>query len=254
MDTTHTAPEPKAQELRVIGLIGGMSWESSAQYYQLINQAVRARLGPLRSARLLLYSLDFGPLQQAQHAGHWDEATALLADAAQRLHRGGADCIVLCSNTMHKVASHIAQATPIPLLHIADPIGLAAQRQGLRVLGLLGTRFTMEQDFLRAYLQQHYGLHILVPEAPARADMHAIIYDELCAGVVQPASRQRCQQMVADMATRGAQAVVLGCTEIGLLLRPQDSPLPLLDSTPLHALAAVDFALQGCAGGRAVTG
>lgn len=243
--TAHTTSLPDIP--RVIGLVGGMSWESSALYYQQINQEVRRRLGPLRSARLLMYSVDFGAIELAQREGRWDDAAAILADAAQRLHRGGADGLVLCTNTMHKVAAAMEQAVPIPLLHIADPVGRAAQAMGASAIGLLGTRFTMEQPFLRERLEQQWGLQVLVPDAEERNEVHRIIYDELCAGVIDAGSRQRYQAIIQHLAARGAQAVVLGCTEITLLIQPTDSALPVLDSTRLHALAAVDFALDGSA-------
>lgn len=229
--------------LRTIGLIGGMSWESSAEYYKLINQQVRERLGGLRSARILLYSVDFGPVEQAQHEGRWDDAARILEDAARRLHAGGADCIVLCTNTMHKVADRIQAAVPIPFLHIADPVGQAAARAGTRTVGLLGTAFTMEEPFMRERLHQQHGLKVLVPSAEERAAVHSIIYEELCVGVVSDASRAIYQQAITALAQRGAEAVILGCTEITLLIKPQHSALPLLDTTALHAMAAVDFAL-----------
>ena len=240
MNTSH----PQGGETaRTIGLIGGMSWESSAEYYKLINQQVRDRLGPLRSARLLLVSVDFGPIAQAQHDGRWDELAGSLADAARRLHVGGAECVVLCTNTLHKVADRIAAATPLPFLHIADPVGREAVRSGARVLGLLGTRFTMEQPFLRERLEQDHGLQVLVPGEADRAELHRIIYEELCTGVVREESRRTYQRVIASLAEQGAQAVVLGCTEITLLIQPHDSVLPVLDTTRLHAQAAVDFSL-----------
>lgn len=245
LDTARmNTSEPKGSEPnRVIGLIGGMSWESSAEYYKLINQEVRNRLGPLRSARLLMYSVDFGPIEQAQHAGRWDDLASILEDAARRLHHGGADCVVLCTNTMHKVADRIQAAVPIPFLHIADPVGHEASQTGAKVLGLLGTRFTMEQPFMRERLERTHGLQILVPDGPDRAEVHRIIYEELCTGVVREASRKTYQRIIESLAQRGAQAVVLGCTEITLLIQQPDSVLPVLDTTRLHALAAVDFAL-----------
>lgn len=229
--------------MRTIGLIGGMSWESSAAYYRLINQQVRDRLGPLRSAQLLMHSVDFGPIEQAQHAGRWEDAAAILVDAAQRLQAGGADCVLLCTNTMHKLADTIQAAVSIPFLHIADPAGQAARDAGLRTVGLLGTAFTMEEDFLTRRLAGH-GLDVIVPEPEQRRSVHRIIYDELCAGIVSDASRRQYQAIIGTLQARGAQAVILGCTEIGLLLGPGDSPLPLLDTTALHAQAAVAFALQ----------
>ncbi|MFC3942763.1 aspartate/glutamate racemase family protein [Pseudomonas gingeri NCPPB 3146 = LMG 5327] len=229
--------------MRTIGLIGGMSWESSAEYYRIINQQVRTRLGPLRSASLLMYSVDFGPVEQAQHAGRWDDAGLILQDAARRLQAGGAECVVLCTNTMHRVAEQIQAAVDIPFLHIAEPAGHAALAAGARTVGLLGTAFTMEQDFLKQRLVAQ-GLEVLVPEADERQAVHRIIYDELCVGIISEHSRQVYRQVIAGLAARGAQAVILGCTEISLLIKPEHSDLPLLDTTELHALAAVDFALS----------
>ncbi|NMZ24331.1 aspartate/glutamate racemase family protein [Pseudomonas proteolytica] len=229
--------------MRTIGLIGGMSWESSAEYYRIINQQVRDRLGPLRSAQMLLYSVDFGPVEQAQHAGRWDDAALILQDAARRLQAGGADCIVLCTNTMHLVAPQIEAAVSVPFLHIADAAGAAAVKADTLTVGLLGTAFTMEQDFLKARLAAQ-GLNVLVPDAQERRALHRIIYEELCVGVISEASRQVYQQAIANLAARGAQAIILGCTEIGLLIKPEHSDLPLLDTTELHAQAAVAFALE----------
>ena len=228
--------------MRTIGLIGGMSWESSAEYYRIINQQVRDRLGPLRSAQMLLYSVDFGPVEQAQHAGRWDDAALILQDAARRLQAGGADCIVLCTNTMHLVAPQIEAAVSVPFLHIADAAGAAAVKADTLTVGLLGTAFTMEQDFLKTRLAAQ-GLNVLVPDAQERRAVHRIIYEELCVGVISEASRQVYQQAIANLAARGAQAIILGCTEIGLLIKPEHSDLPLLDTTELHAQAAVAFAL-----------
>lgn len=230
--------------MRTIGLIGGMSWESSAEYYRIINQQVRDRLGPLRSAQILLYSVDFGPVEQAQHAGRWDDAAQILQDAARRLQAGGADCIVLCTNTMHLVAPQIEAAVSVPFLHIADAAGAAAVKANTLTVGLLGTAFTMEQDFLKARLAAQ-SLNVLVPDADERRAVHRIIYEELCVGVISEASRQVYQQAIANLAARGAQAIILGCTEIGLLIKPEHSDLPLLDTTELHAQAAVAFALGG---------
>ncbi|WP_256829416.1 aspartate/glutamate racemase family protein [Pseudomonas sp. Pse1] len=228
--------------MRTIGLIGGMSWESSAEYYRLINQQVRDRLGPLRSAQLLMHSVDFGPVEQAQHAGRWDDAAQILVDAARSLEAGGAECVVLCTNTMHKVAGQIQAAISVPFLHIAEPAGEAALAIDARTVGLLGTAFTMEQDFLKERLTAQ-GLQVLVPETEDRLAVHRIIYDELCVGVISDASRERYQQVIEALAARGAQAIILGCTEISLLIKPEHSELPLLDTTELHARAAVAFAL-----------
>lgn len=229
--------------MHTIGLIGGMSWESSAEYYRIINQRVRDQLGPLRSAQLLMYSVDFGPVEQAQHAGRWDDAALILEDAARRLQAGGAECVVLCTNTMHLVAPRIEAAVSIPFLHIADAAGAAAVAAGTLTVGLLGTAFTMEQDFLTSRLAAH-GLNVLVPDANERQAVHRIIYEELCVGVISEASRQVYQCVIASLAARGAQAIILGCTEIGLLIKPEHSDLPLLDTTVLHAQAAVAFALR----------
>ncbi|WP_339532468.1 aspartate/glutamate racemase family protein [Pseudomonas mucidolens] len=230
--------------MRTIGLIGGMSWESSAEYYRMINQQVRDQIGPLRSAPLLMYSVDFGPVEQAQHAGRWDDAALILEDAARRLQAGGAECIVLCTNTMHRVAAKIEAAVSVPFLHIADAAGAAAVEANTLTVGLLGTAFTMEQDFIKTRLAAQ-GLTVLVPDAQERQAVHRIIYEELCVGVISHASRQVYQQVIRSLAARGAQAVILGCTEIGLLIKPEHSDLPLLDTTELHAQAAVAFALGG---------
>ena len=229
--------------MRTIGLIGGMSWESSAEYYRIINQRVRNQLGPLRSAQVLMYSVDFGPVEQAQHAGRWDDAALILEDAARRLQAGGAECVVLCTNTMHRVAPRIEAAVSIPFLHIADATGAAAVARDTLKVGLLGTAFTMEQDFLKSRLAAQ-GLTVLVPDADERQAVHRIIYEELCVGVIKAASRQVYQRVIASLAARGAQAIILGCTEIGLLIKPEHSDLPLLDTTELHAQAAVAFALE----------
>lgn len=229
--------------MRTIGLIGGMSWESSAEYYRIINQRVRDQLGPLRSAQLLMYSVDFGPMEQAQHAGRWDDAALILEDAALRLQAGGAECVVLCTNTMHLVAPRIEAAVSIPFLHIADAAGAAAVAAGTLTVGLLGTAFTMERDFLKTRLAAQ-GLTVLVPDADERQAVHRIIYDELCVGVISDASRAVYLRVIEGLAARGAQAIILGRTEISLLVKPEHSTLPLLDTTELHAQAAVAFALQ----------
>ena len=229
--------------MRTIGLIGGMSWESSAEYYRFINQQVRDRLGALRSAPILMYSVDFGPVEQAQHAGRWDDAAAILVDAARRLEAGGAECVVLCTNTMHKVAEQIQAAISIPFLHIAEPAAQAALDIDAHTVGLLGTAFTMEQDFLKQRLIAR-GLTVLVPDTAERKDVHRIIYDELCVGVISAESRKLYQRVIESLTARGAQAIILGCTEIGLLVKPEHSALPLLDTTELHAQSAVAFALR----------
>ena len=231
--------------MKTIGLLGGMSWESTVPYYRQINEAVKARLGGLHSARIVLYSVDFAEIERLQHAGDWDAAGAVLAAAAQALERAGADFIVLCTNTMHKVAPAIEAAVNIPLLHIADATAAAIRHAGLSRVGLLGTRFTMEQAFYRGRLEERHGIAVLVPAADDRDRVHRVIYEELCLGVVSEASRNAYREVIAALAERGAQGVILGCTEIALLISPADAAVPLFDTTELHAEGAVDLALNG---------
>ena len=230
--------------MRTIGLIGGMSWESSAEYYRIINQQVRDRLGPLRSAQILLYSVDFGPVEQAQHAGRWDDAALILQDAARRLQAGGADCIVLCTNTMHLLAPQIEAAVSLPFLHIADATGRAIQKQQMNNVALLGTRYTMEQDFYRGRLQTKFGISTLIPEADDRQKINQIIFDELCLGEFSEASRDYYLGVIDQLAKQGAQGVIFGCTEIGLLVPTELSPLPVFDTAAIHAQDAVAFMLS----------
>ena len=231
--------------MKTIGLIGGMSWESTVPYYRLINEGVKQRLGGLHSARIILYSVDFHDIEQLQHAGKWDEAGALLAGAAQSLQTAGADFIVVCTNTMHKVAPAIEAAVAIPLLHIADPTAEAVKQSGLRTVGLLGTRFTMEQDFYRGRLEARHGLKVIIPDAADRDSVHRVIYDELCLGMTRDDSRAAYRAIIGRLVAQGAEGIILGCTEIGLLVGPADSPVPIFDTTGLHAQSAVDFALTG---------
>jgi aspartate racemase len=231
--------------VKTIGLIGGMSWESTVPYYRQINEAVKQRLGGLHSARLVLYSVDFHEIEQLQHAGDWDAAGAIMAAAARSLQAAGADFLVLCTNTMHKVADRIEAAVPLPLLHIADPTAAAIARAGHRTVGLLGTRFTMEQPFYRDRLVDRHGLRVIVPGAEDREAVHRIIYEELCLGIVTAPSRAVYQRVMAGLAAQGAQAIILGCTEISLLVTPADAQVPLFDTTAIHAQAAADAALAG---------
>jgi len=231
--------------MQTIGLIGGMSWESTVPYYRHINEAIRARLGGLHSARVIVYSVDFHDIEQLQHAGRWDEAGALLADAANALARAGADFLVLGTNTMHKVAPAIEAAVTIPLLHIADPTARAIKSAGITTVGLLGTRFTMEQDFYRGRMEATHGMTVLVPDLADRETVHRIIYEELCMGVVNAASRDAYRAIIARLVDKGAQAVILGCTEISLLVGPADATVPLFDTTALHAQAAAERSLDG---------
>ena len=230
--------------MKTIGLLGGMSWESTLPYYRHINEAVRERLGGLHSARLVLYSLDFHEIEALQRQGDWAAAGTLLADAARRLESAGADFLLLCTNTMHKVADAIEAASALPLLHIADPTAAAIQAAGLQRVGLLGTRFTMEQPFYRQRLEDRHGIQVLVPDEPDRAEVHRVIYEELCRGVFSEASRQAYRQVISRLVARGAQAVILGCTEIGLLVRADDAEVPLFDTCVLHAQAAAERALS----------
>jgi aspartate racemase len=230
--------------MKTIGLLGGMSWESTTVYYRLINQGVRDRLGTLRSARIVLYSVDFSEIEQLQRGGRWDEAGALLAGHAGTLERAGAHCLVLCTNTMHKVAPVIEAATSTPLLHIADATAAAVAGHGARTVGLLGTAFTMEQEFFRGRLQERFGLQVLVPQPAERREVHRIIYEELCAGLIVPESRPALRQTMAGLVAAGAEVVLLSCTELMLLVRAEDCPVPIVDSTARHARAAVDFALS----------
>ncbi|MDR7116436.1 aspartate/glutamate racemase family protein [Caulobacter sp. BE254] len=232
-------------EQALIGLIGGMSWESSIQYYRLINEGVRDRLGGVASARTLMWSFDFARIEALQHAGDWDALAGEMAEAARTLEKGGADVLVLCTNTMHRCAGAIEAAVDIPLLHIADPTAAAIQAAGLTKVGLLGTAFTMEQDFYRGRLEARFGLEVLIPDAEDRKAVHDIIYRELVAGQVLDASREVYRAVIRRLVERGAQGIILGCTEIMLLIGQADSPVPVFDTTTLHAMAAVDRALEG---------
>lgn len=230
--------------MRVIGLLGGMSWESSAVYYRLINELTRARLGGLSSARSLLYSVDFRELEALQHAGRWDEAAVILTDAAQRLERGGAACLVLCTNTMHKLAAQLEAAVSLPFLHIADCTGERIRAAGLTRVGLLGTAFTMEQDFYKGRLEERFGLEVLIPGPAQRQLVHRVIYDELCQGQILAGSREAYVKIIGELVAAGAEGVILGCTEITLLIGQTDAPVPVFDTTKIHAEAAVNFSLE----------
>ena len=229
--------------MKTIGLLGGMSWESTALYYAIVNRTVAERLGGLHSAKIVLASVDFDEIERLQQAGRWDQAGDRLGDEAAKLERAGADFLVLCTNTMHKVAPAIEARASIPLLHIADPTAREAARTGAKVVGLLGTRFTMEEDFYRARLEKKHGLRVLVPAAADREVVHGVIYDELCRGKVVDSSRAKYRAVMADLAARGAQAIILGCTEITMLVDASDSTVPLLDTTRVHAEAAALLAL-----------
>ena len=229
--------------MKRIGLLGGMSWESSAQYYRFINQAVRDRLGGLHSADCLLRSVDFADVEELQRTGRWEQAGKLLAAEAQALAAGGAELLVLCTNTMHRVADQIAAAVAVPLVHIADTTADVVQAAGLSRVGLLATAYTMEQDFYVGRLERTHGLAVVVPGPQDRRVVHEVIYRELCVGIVKEDSRQAYRRVIGALVERGAEGILLGCTEIDLLIGPQDAPVPVFDTTRLHAERAVDLAL-----------
>lgn len=229
--------------MRRIGLLGGMSWESSAEYYRLLNEAVGQRLGGLHSADCILRSVDFAGIEQLQRSGDWRKAGAVLAREAQALEQAGAQLLLLCTNTMHRVAAAITDAVDVPLVHIADATADAVKAAGLSAVGFLATIYTMEQDFYVGRLRDKHGLTVLTPEKPDRTLVNDVIYDELCRGIINPNSRSEYQRIIGDLAARGAQAIVLACTEIGLLIGPNDTSLPVFDTTRLHVDRAVDAAL-----------
>jgi aspartate racemase len=230
--------------MKRIGLLGGMSWESSAEYYRLINEATRDRLGGLHSADCLLRSVDFVAIERLQRAGDWTRAGIVLAAEASALEAAGAELLVLCTNTMHKVADAITGAIGIPFVHIADTTAAAVRGRGLTTVGLLATGYTMEQDFYVGRLRDAHGLDVLVPDEPDRRIVHDVIYDELCVGTVNDDSRNEYRRIIDGLADRGAEGILLGCTEIDLLIGPEDSPVPVFDTTRLHAHRAVDLALR----------
>lgn len=230
--------------MRVIGLLGGMSWESTAEYYRIINQEVRRRLGRQHSARLLLYSVDFEEIDRLQEEGEWTTAGRQLTAAAKRLERGGADFILMCTNTMHKVAAQIESELSVPLIHIADATAERVREAGVAKVGLLGTRFTMAEDFYRGRLHERHGLEVVIPPPQDRALIDRVIYEELCQGIISEGSRREFVRIIADLAGMGADGVILGCTEIGLLVRSSDSPIPAFDTTRIHAEKGVNLALE----------
>jgi aspartate racemase len=230
--------------MKTIGMIGGMSWESSIKYYRIINEAAKERLGDLHSAKSLMVSVDFAEIEVLQREGHWEEAAQAMIEAARSVEAGGADFLIICTNTMHKMAEAVQQSISIPLLHIADATAQAIKDRGLQRVGLLGTRFTMEEDFYRGRLVEKYDLEVLVPESADREIVHRIIYNELVLGRIEPASKAEYLRIIASLAEAGAGGIILGCTEIGLLVNQADCRLPLFDTTRIHALAAVQFALQ----------
>ena len=229
--------------MKTIGLIGGMSWESSIEYYRIINQAVRNELGGVHSAKSVMVSLDFAEIEELQKRGDWEKATRIMVDTARLVENGGADFILICTNTMHLMAEEIQKNIDIPLLHIADATAQAIKRKELTTLGLLGTRFTMEKPFYSGRLEDHHQLKVLIPDEDHRGSVHRVIYDELVKGIINQGSREIYRKVITSLVDAGAQGIVLGCTEIGLLVKQEDVPVPVFDTMEIHALAAVDAAL-----------
>lgn len=230
--------------MKTIGMLGGMSWESTLTYYRLLNEGVKQQLGGLHSARICLVSVDFAEIEKLQHQDSWEEMATLLGNAASAVEKGGADFLLICTNTMHKVAPQVAAALTIPLLHIADATASLLQKNGMTKVGLLGTRFTMEEDFYKRRIAENFGIEVLIPDAQERELLHRVIYKELCLGIIQEQSRQQFLDIINRLGAQGAQAVILGCTEIAMLVQQSDTPVPLYDTTTIHAQAAVEFALQ----------
>jgi len=228
--------------MKTIGLIGGMSWESSIEYYRIINEATKAKLGGLHSAKSVMYSVDFAEIEALQHQGHWSDAAKIMVSAAQSLEQAGADFIILCTNTMHKLAAEIEAAIQIPFLHIADATAEKIQSSTIQTVGLLGTRFTMEQDFYRGRLMDRYGLTVLIPSELERELIHRVIYDELCQGIINAASKKQYLAIMNRLVETGATGIILGCTEIELLIQPSDTKIKLFPTTKIHAEAAVEKA------------
>jgi len=230
--------------MKTIGMLGGMSWESTKTYYREINEGIKHNLGGLHSAKICLYSVDFDEIEKLQHADDWNAAAMVLADGARKIEAGGANFLIICTNTMHRVASEIEQAISIPLLHIADATALKLKNDNITRVGLLGTRFTMEHNFYKSRITELFGIEVLVPEPDERTLLHAIIYDELCLGKIENTSRQQCLEIISRLFARGAQAVILGCTEIALLVSQDHTSIPLYDTTVIHAKQAVSYALK----------
>jgi aspartate racemase len=229
--------------MKTIGLIGGMSWESSIEYYRIINETVRDRLGGLHSAKSIMASVDFAELETLQHQGKWEEAMAFMIAAAQHVERGGADFLLICANTMHKLVDSMQEHIQIPLLHIADATADTIQARGLHTVGLLGTKFTMEERFYKDRLIENYGLNVLIPSEDERDTIHRIIYEELCRGEIKLNSKKQCLKIIEQLITQGAEGIILGCTELPLLIQEEDCRVPLFDTTRIHAVAAVEYAL-----------
>ena len=229
--------------MKTIGMIGGMSWESSIEYYRIINQTVREKLGGLHSAKSIMVSVEFAEIEALQHQDRWDELAAIMIDAARSLERGGADFVIICTNTMHKLYDEVQHHIKIPMLNIADATAEKIKAEGIGKIALLGTRFTMEEDFYKGRLVDRFGLDVVIPAEDEMEIVHRVIYDELCAGIINPGSKQKYTAIIKRLITAGARGIILGCTEIGLLVKPEDSSVPLFDTTEIHAKAAVRYAL-----------
>lgn len=229
--------------MKTIGMIGGMSWESSLEYYRIVNRTVREKLGGLHSAKSIMYSVEFAEIEALQHQNRWDELAAIMIAAARSLERGGADFIIICTNTMHKLYDEVQKSIAIPMLNIADATAAKIKAAGIDQIALLGTRFTMEEDFYKGRLADRHGLSVMLPAAGEMDIIHRVIYEELCAGVIKQASKQAYAEIIGRLTAAGAQGIILGCTEIGLLVKPEDSAVPLFDTTEIHARAAVEHAL-----------
>ncbi|WP_095834576.1 aspartate/glutamate racemase family protein [Brenneria goodwinii] len=230
--------------MKTLGLIGGMSWESTIPYYSTINEYVKNQLGGLHSAKIILHSVDFHDIEQLQSQGDWQQAARVLSDIAMGLEKAGAEAIVICTNTMHKVADAVENASQLPLLHIADATGESIAKQGMKKVGLLGTRYTMEQDFYRQRIHDRYGIDVIIPDSAGRETVNRVIYEELCQGKIDAGSRQAYREIITQLERQGAEGIILGCTEIPLLLSADDANVPLFDTTTLHAIAAAKYALS----------
>jgi len=230
--------------MKKIGLIGGMSWESSLEYYRIINENVKQKLGGLHSAECIMYSVDFDEIEKLQHQGKWEELTKIMIDCAQRLERAGANLVIICTNTMHKMAEDVESSINIPLLHIADATAEKIKERGFRGVGLLGTKFTMEEDFYKGRLIKKHGIEVIIPNSEDMQIVHDIIYNELCLGEIKEASKEQYKKIIINLAEKGAEGVILGCTEIPMLIKQKDVEIPLFDTTKIHAEFAVDYAIK----------
>lgn len=233
-----------SSDMKTIGLIGGMSWESSQEYYRIINETVKGILGGFHSAKSIMYSVDFEEVEKLQHQGEWEKLTKLMIEAAQKVEKGGADFVIICTNTMHKVAEEVQSNIKIPLLHIADATAEKINEEGLKKIGLLGTKFTMEKSFYKGRLIDKFGIGVIIPNEEERQTVHDVIYDELCLGEVKQFSKNKFIEIIQNLISNGAEGIVLGCTEIPLLIKQEDVNVPLFDTTTIHAKAAVDYALK----------